>query len=301
MDRFTGLAVFTAAVEHGSLAAAARTLGITPAMAGKHLAAIEASLGVRLMHRTTRRLHLTDVGQDYYQRSRHILESLEDADRAARELQDQPRGILRVTAPTTFGALHMGGAVAEYIRRYPDVDVEMTLDDRFVDLVAGGFDVAIRIGDLPDSSLVARPLARTEMIACAAPSYLAEHGRPTSPSDLSHHDRLAFSEAISADDWGFTDATGQMHNVAGRSRFSANNMEMLLAAALRGAGIAYGPSFVFHRHLASQDLEQVLTNYTTRSLGIHAVYPSARMVGAKVRCFIELLQEWFSSSANWRG
>ncbi|MES1956273.1 LysR family transcriptional regulator [Salinisphaera hydrothermalis] len=301
MDRFTGLAVFTAAVEQGSLAAAARTLGITPAMASKHLAAIETSLGVRLMHRTTRRLHLTDVGQDYYQRSRHILESLDDADRAARELQDQPRGTLRVTAPTTFGAMHMGSPVAEYIRRYPDVDVEMTLDDRFVDLVSGGFDVAIRIGDLPDSSLVARPLARTEMIACAAPSYLAEHGRPAAPSDLCDHDRLAFSEAISAGDWGFTDTDAQMHNVFGRSRFSANNMEMLLAAALRGAGIAYGPRFVFHRHLATGDLEQILGNYTTRSLGIHAVYPSARLVGAKVRRFIELLEEWFGSSAEWRG
>ncbi|HET7313639.1 LysR family transcriptional regulator [Salinisphaera sp.] len=298
MDRFTGLSIFTAAVEYGSLAAAARILGITPAMAGKHLAAVEASLGVRLMHRTTRRLHLTDVGRDYYQRSRHILESLDDADRAARELQDQPRGTLRVTAPTTFGALHMGRPVAEYIRRYPDVSIEMTLGDRFVDLVAGGFDVAIRIGDLPDSSLVARPLARTEMIACAAPSYLAERGRPTSPSDLSHHDRLAFSEATSAGDWCFTDANGYMHDIAGRSRFLANNMEILLAAALRGAGIAYGPSFVFDSHLASQNLEQVLPNYTTRSLGIHAVYPSARLVGAKVRRFIELLEEWFGSSSN---
>src|SRR5690625_2736122 len=297
MDRFTGLSVFTAAVEQGSLAAAARTLGITPAMAGKHLAAIEASLGVRLMHRTTRRLHLTDVGRDYYQRSRHILESLDDADRAARELQDQPRGTLRVTAPTTFGAMHMGRPVAEYIRRYPDVDVEMTLDDRFVDLAAGGFDVAIRIGDLQDSSRVARPLARTEMIACAAPAYLAEDGHPASPSDLGHHDRLTFSEAISAGDWCFIDTDDHMHSIAGRSRFSANNVEMLLAAALGGAGIAYGPSFVFGSYLAAQDLEQVLPNYTTRSLGIYAVYPSARLVGAKVRRFIELLEEWFGPSA----
>lgn len=298
MDRLTGLSVFTAAVEHGSLAAAARTLGITPAMASKHLAAIEASLGVRLMHRTTRRLHLTDVGRNYYQRSRHILEALDDADRAARELQDQPRGTLRVTAPTTFGALRMGRPVAEYIRRYPDVDVEMTLDDRFVDLVAGGFDVAIRIGDLPDSSLVARPLTHTEMIACAAPSYLTEHGRPTSPSDLGHHDRLAFSQAISVGDWRFTDANGHMHDVAGRPRLSANNVEMLLAAASRGAGIAYGPSVVFDSYLASGDLEQILANYTTRSLGIHAVYPSARLVGTKVRCFVDLLEDWFNSSAE---
>jgi len=299
MDRVTGLSVFVAAVDQGSLAAAARALGMTPSMAGKHLTAIEASLGVRLMHRTTRKLHLTDVGRDYYQRSRQILESLNDADRAARQLQDKPRGTLRVTAPTTFGALHMGQPVAEFIRRYPDVTVEMKLDDRFVDLVAGGFDLAIRIGDLPDSSLIARRLTRTDMIACAARSYLADRGRPSSPSDLRQHDRLAFSEAVSAGDWSFTDKSGVTHSVDGPVRFLANNVEMLLAAALGGAGIVYGPTFIFSDHLDSGALEQVLPNYTAKSLGIHAVYPSARLVGAKVRHFIELLEEWFGTTPGW--
>jgi DNA-binding transcriptional LysR family regulator len=293
MDRFISLSIFVAAVDQGSLAAAARSHGMTPAMAGKHLAAIEASLGARLLHRTTRKLHLTEVGQDYYTRSRHILETLDDADRAARELQDEPRGVLRVTAPTTFGALHLGRPVAEFMRRYPGVTIEMSLDDRFADLVAGGFDLAIRIGSLPDSSLVARRFAESEMLACAAPSYLAAHGRPADPAALGQLDRLAFNRAASAGDWSFTDRSGRSHKVEGPVRFLADNMQMLTAAALAGAGIVYGPAFVFREHLASGTLEKVLPDYATQTLGIHAVYPSARLVSAKVRRFIELLEEWF--------
>ena len=299
MDRLTGLSVLVAAVEQGSLAAAARTLGMTPAMAGKHLAAIEASLGVRLLHRTTRKLHLTEVGQDYYRRGRHILESLEEADRAASELQDEPRGTLRISAPASFGALHLGRPVADFIRRHPGVMVEMSLEDRFVDLIAGGLDLAIRIGSLPDSSLIARRFARSSMIACAAPSYLAEKGRPSSPSALRRFDRLAFSRAVSAGDWSFTDKSGRAYKVEGPVRLFADNMEMLLAAALAGAGVVYGPSFVLGEHVASGALERLLPDYVTESLGIHAVYPSARLVGAKVRRFIDLLEEWFGSMPRW--
>jgi len=294
MDRLRGLSVFVAAVEEGSLAAAARRHGMTPAMAGKHLAAIEESLGARLLHRTTRKLHLTEVGKDYYQRSRQILDSLDDADRAARTLQDEPRGLLRLTAPTTFGALHLGQVVAEFMRRYPSVTVDMSLDDRFTDLIAGGFDLAIRIGSLPDSSLIARRFAESGMIACASPAYLAARGHPSSPADLSGHDRLAFSRATSAGDWSFTGQSGRAHRVEGPVRFLADNMQMLLAAALDGAGIVYGPAFVLGEPVARGALERVLPDYDTQSLGIHAVYPSARLVGAKVRRFIDLLEDWFS-------
>ena len=268
-------------------------------MAGKHLAAIEAALGARLLHRTTRKLHLTEVGQDYYRRSRHVLETLDDADRAARELQDEPRGVLRITAPTTFGALHLGQPVAEFLRRYPGVTVDMSLDDRFTDLVADGFDLAIRIGSLADSSLVARRLAQSSMMACAAPSYLDTHGRPSHPQALSQLDRLAFSRAASVGDWSFTDQEGRTHKVEGPVCFLADNVQMLLAAALAGAGIVYGPAFVFADHLASGALERILPDYSTQSLGIHAVYPSARLVGAKVRRFVDLLEEWFAASPRW--
>ncbi|MBO9195931.1 LysR family transcriptional regulator [Rhizobium sp. 16-449-1b] len=291
MDRFLGLSVFVAAVDHGSLAAAARQHGMTPSMAGKHVASIEATLGVRLLHRTTRKLHLTEIGHDYYQRSSVILSALDEADRHAIQGQDQPRGVLRITAPSTFSALHLGAPVAEYTRRYPDVSVEMNLEDRFVDIIEGGFDLAIRIGSLPDSSLVARRFGESKMAACAAPSYLDKHGRPTDPADLRRFDRLAFSRSTSGGDWGFTDRSGKTVTVTGPVRLRADNIQMLLAVALAGGGIAYGPTFVLGDYLASGALEQVLPDYSTESLGIHAVYPTTRMLGTKVRCFVDLLEE----------
>ncbi|NII10798.1 LysR family transcriptional regulator [Oleiagrimonas sp. C23AA] len=302
MDRFTSLSVFVHAVERGSLAAASRALGMTPAMAGKHLAALEASLGARLLHRTTRKLHLTEAGQDYYARGRHILESIDEADRRARDLQSEPQGLLRISAPSTFGALHLGAPVAQYMRRYPGVSVQMQLDDGFVDLVEGGFDMAIRIGQLPDSSLIARRLGETRMLACAAPDYLDARGRPNTPEALAALDRLAFSRATSSGDWSFTDTNGRVHHIEQPARCQVDDMQMLLAAALAGAGIVYGPDFVLGEHVASGRLEQVLTNFTTQSLGIHAVYPSARLLSAKLRLFIEGLERWLSAcQRTWRG
>ncbi|MFJ6328512.1 MULTISPECIES: LysR family transcriptional regulator [unclassified Rhizobium] len=297
MDRFVGLSVFVAAVDKGSLAAAARAHGITPAMAGKHVAAIEAELGVRLLQRTTRKLHLTDVGMDYYQRSSLILDALDEANTSASQQQDQPHGTLRVAAPTTFGALHLGQPVAEYTRRYPNVSVEMSLEDRYVDLIEGGFDMAIRIGTLPDSSLISRRLGESGMTACAAPAYLDKHGRPSDPADLRRYDRLAFSRATSGGDWSFTDKKGKTVTVSGPTRLKADNMQMLLAAAMDGGGIVYGPTFVLGEHITNGALEQVLPDYTTESLGIHALYPSSRMLGTKVRCFVDLLEEKFSRAS----
>lgn len=299
MDRFTSLSVFVVAVEQGSFAAAGRILGMTPAMAGKHVATIEASLGVRLLQRTTRKLHLTEAGQDYYRRSRFIIETLEEADRAASRLQDEPRGTLRISAPKSFGALHLGPPIADFLRRYSGVTVDMSLEDRAADLIAEGVDVAIRIGSLADSSLIARRFAKTSMIVCAAPGFLAEHGRPTSPSALRLLDRLAFSGATSAGDWTFTDALGQAYRVDGPVRLLADSMEMLLAAALAGAGVVYGPSFVLGEHLTSGALERLLPDYATESLSIHAVYPSVRLMSTKLRRFLDLLEDWFESRRGW--
>lgn len=301
MDRFTSLVVFVAAVDQGSLAAAARRIGMTPAMAGKHLAALEASLGARLLQRTTRRLHLTEAGQDYCRRARAILDSLDEADRAAGALQQQPRGVLRVTAPSAFGALHLGAPVAAYLRDNPGVTVEMTLEDRFTDLVAGGFDLAIRIGSLPDSSLVARRFAGSRMMACAAPDWLAARGRPSSVTALRRLDRLAFSRASSAGDWAFTDPAGRGVVLDGPVRLLADDMQILLAAALEGAGVVFGPAFVLGPHVASGALERLLPDHATASLGIHAVYPSARLVGAKLRRFIDGLEAWFAAAPDWEG
>ena len=293
------MGVFTAAVDRGSLAAAARRYGITPAMAGRYLDALEAALKVRLLQRTTRRLHLTDVGRAYYQRCRRILDEFDEAQREAGELSAAPRGLLRITAPMSFGAQHLGAPLARYLRDYPGVHVEIVLSDRFLDLVQEGIDLAIRIGRLPDSTLIARNIAPCRMVMCAAPDYIKRHGMPDTLQELRQRPRLAFSESVSPGDWTLVDSRGRSHSIDGPCQLLANNMELLLAAALGGIGIAYGPSFVFGESLRNGSLVQVLPNYRAISLGIHTVVPSSRYVSAKVRHLIDRLAAEFGDDPPW--
>ncbi len=299
MDRLTSMAVFVAAADAGSLTSAARQFGLSASMAGKHVSAIEADLNVRLMQRSTRRLSLTDVGQAYYARCKRILEEYDDANREASDAQQTVRGVLRVAAPVTFGAMHMGDVVARYLADHPDVMVEIKLSDRYADLLAEGIDVAIRIGRLQDSDLVARRLAPCHMVLCASPSYLARHGVPKNVHDIEQAPRLAFSEAVSAGDWTVTDPQGHAHVIAGPVRMTANNMQMLLAAALTGAGVTYGPSFVFGQYIATGALVALLPDHRTSDLAIHAVYPTARHVSLKLRRFIDHLITSFGGTPPW--
>jgi DNA-binding transcriptional LysR family regulator len=229
----TSLAVFTAAVEGGSVAAAARRHKITPAMAGRHIDSLEQALKARLLQRTTRQLHLTDVGRAYYQRSRRILEEFEEAQREAGDLQVSPQGTLRITVSACFAALHMGAPIARYMREHPRIRVEMLASDNFVDLVHEGIDMAVRIGRLADSNLVARYIGNCRMVMCAAPSYLNRVGEPKTPSDLRKHPRLAFSEAVSPGDWTLRDARGRSHVIDGPCQLLSNSMQLLLAVAIQ--------------------------------------------------------------------
>ncbi len=299
MDRLTSLGVFVAAVEEGSFAAAARRFGLSPAMAGKHVSAIEAELNARLLQRTTRRLSLTDTGQAYYERCKRILEAFEEAKREASDTQATARGVLRVAAPVTFGAMHLGEVVAGYLEDHPHVNVEVLLGDRYVDLIDAGVDVAIRIGRLQDPGLVIRRLAPCRMVVCASPAYLERHGTPRKPDDLRRAQRLAFSEAVSADDWTLLDAKKRAHVIDGPCRLAANNTQMLLAAALAGAGIAYGPTFVFGEHIRRGELVTLLPAYRAADLAIQAVYPSARRIPLKVRRFVDYLAGTFGDEPPW--
>jgi DNA-binding transcriptional LysR family regulator len=299
MDRITSMAVFVAAAEAGSLIAAARRFGLSASMAGKHVAALEVELNVRLMQRTTRRLSLTDVGQAYYARCKRILEEVDDANREASDAQQTVRGVLRVAAPVTFGAMHLGTVVAHYLAQHPEASVEINLSDRYVDLLAEGIDVAIRIGRLQDSDLVAKRLAPCRMIFCASPDFLARHGVPKSAEDLRQAPRLAFSAAVSPGDWTLTDPAGHSHVIDGPVRMSTDNMQMLLAAALAGAGVTYGPSFVFGSQVASGELVVLLPDHRTFDLAIHAVYPTARHVSLKLRRFIDHLAATFGGTPPW--
>lgn len=299
MDRLTSLAVFVAAVEAGSLVAAARTLGLSPSMAGKHVSALEAGLGLRLMQRSTRQLSLTEAGQSYYVRGKRILEAFDEANREASDAQQVVSGTLRVAAPVTFGAMHMGEVVARYLDDHPGVRVDIRLDDRFADLLAENIDVAIRIGKLPDSDLVARRLAACRMVFCASPAFLQRHGTPTTVDALRQLPRLVFSAAVSAGDWTATDPEGRNHAIDGPVRLSSDNTQMLLAAVLAGAGMTYGPSFVFGGHLASGALVPLLQDHRTAELAVHAVYPTARHVSLKLRRFIDLLVADFGETPPW--
>lgn len=299
MDRLTSLGVFVAAVEEGSLAAAARRFGLSAAMAGKHVSAIEAELNAQLLHRSTRRLNLTDTGQTYYERCKRILEAFDEAKREASDSQGAARGVLRIAAPVTFGAMHLGEVVARYMEDHPHVNVEVQLGDRYVDLVDAGVDVAIRIGRLEDPGLVTRRLAPCRMVMCASPAYLERHGTPRKPDDLLSAQRLAFSEAVSAGDWTLRDRKNRAYIIDGPCRMTANNTQMLLAAAIAGAGIVYGPTFVFGAHIRRGELVELLPAYRAADLTIQAVYPSVRRIPLKVRRFVDYLAEAFGDKPPW--
>lgn len=299
MDRLTSMAVFVTAAEEGSLVAAARRFGLSASMAGKHVASLEAELKVRLMQRSTRSLVMTEAGRAYYARSKRILEEYEDARREVAESQTTVRGALRLAAPLTFGEMHLSELVASYMARYPEVVIDIILGDRYVDLLADNIDVAIRIGRLRDSDLIARRLAPCRMVFCAAPSFLDVHGLPETIEDLRLAPRLAFSDAVSAGDWTILDADGRPQVIDGPVRMHANNMAMLLSAVLSGAGVAYGPSFVFGPSIASGRLVRLLPQYRSVDLTIHAVYPTNRHPTLKLRSFVDHLISALGGKPPW--
>lgn len=291
MDRFLSLSLFTAAVEEGSLAAAGRRFGLTPAVAGKHVSALESQLGVRLLQRTTRRLSLTDAGHAFLPRCRRILAEFDEAKREAGDGQQQVTGRLRVAAPTEFAVARLGEVIARFAMAHPAAQVDVCLDDRYIDLLSQEIDVAIRIGRLADPNLVIRKLGSCRLVFCASPAFIATHGMPQHPSALNSLPRLAFSQSVSPHDWSLWDAQGTLHAVSGPSAVCANNVQLLAEVAAAGAGVAYGPDFVFASKLASGALVRVLEDWQTPSLEIQAVYPAARFIPQKVRCFVDLLAE----------
>ena len=299
MDRFTRMKIFIAAVDEGSFAAAARRFKLSAAMAGKHVSAIESDLNVRLLQRSTRRLSLTDAGERYYERCKVILEVLEDANREASDVQKTPKGLLRVAAPVAFGAMHLGRIVSRYLEQFPEVSLDVVLEDKYADLLENRIDVAIRVGRFEDPTLVTRRLAPCRMVLCASPEYLKKHGTPETPDDLSRAPRLAFSQAVSAGDWTIYDAQGRPHSIEGPCRMTANNIQLLLESVLAGTGIAYGPNFVFGEHIKQGKLIKLLPAYRTTELTIQAVYPSAIRIPFKVRSFVDFIAKALGDTPLW--
>jgi DNA-binding transcriptional LysR family regulator len=297
LDALTDIAVFVRVVTRGSFTLAAEDLRLSRAVVSKYLSRLEDRLGARLLHRTTRRLSLTEAGAALFEASRGALERIEEAEAAVARFQAKPRGRLRVSAPMSFGILHLGPAMSDFGRAYPEITLDVRLDDRYVNLVEDGFDVAVRIGELTDSSLVARKLATTHALACASPAYLEEHGEPETPEDLAAHNCLVYSYL--ADVWRFTAPDGREIPVAVNGNLRINNGIVLAEAAVAGHGILVSPSFYVAPLVRAGRLRRILARYKLKALGIHAVYPQRGHVPPKVRAFVDFLAQRFGRKADW--
>ena len=298
MDGIGDIRTFIAVADARSFAAAARRLQISPAQAAKLVARLEDRLGARLLHRTTRDVSLTDVGWAYLERARGLVDEFDALETSVRDAAKGPRGVLKVSAPVSFGALQLQPALLAFAAAYPELGLEVSYADRAVNLVDEGFDVAVRIGHLSDSSLVARRLAVTRVVACTSPEYLARTGAPKVPGDLTGHEVILDLNQRDPSHWPFLDAGRRLDvQVQGRLRFS--RAEACLAAAREGWGIAREPAFAAAEDLCSGRLAVVLAAFEPAPLPIHAVYPHARHLAAKVRAFVDFLAERFAGEPEW--
>lgn len=295
MDRLTEMEAFATVVDQGGFTDAARKMGISKSAVSKHVSALEARLGARLLNRTTRRVSPTDIGLAYYDRARRVLNDAGEADSLVASMQAAPSGILRIAVPTDFGATHVSPVLGEFLNRYPDISVNMVLKNRYVELISEGFDLAIRMGEMEDSSLRARKICETTQRLIAAPSYLAQHGRPTRIDDLNDHRLLYYSHNAASSVWKITAPSGEVRQVRSATWFSVNDGQSLLNAAINGLGIAYLPSFLYAPALRSGAVEDVIPELPHDVQGMHALYPAGRFTQPKVRALIDFLVEKFAS------
>lgn len=291
MDRLSAMAVFVRVAEAGSFSKAALRLGLSNSTVTSRVKALEEHLGARLFERTTRRVRLTETGRAYLERCAHLLSELEETELSVRSLHAKPRGKLCVNAPISFGGLHVAPAIPDFLARFPDMHVELSLTDRFVDVVEEGYDLAIRGRSVPaDSSLIARKFVAETFAACATPKYLAAHGRPRTPLDLAGHNCLTYTgRAV----WRF-EAGDARHEVTVSGNLSTNNGDALRAATLSGLGIALLPNFIIARDFEAGVLERVLGDFIAPEAAFYAIYPHNRYLSGKARAFIDFLIERFS-------
>lgn len=296
MDQFRQIEAFVAVVQSGSFVKAGERVGSSKAMVSRLVLELEARLGVRLLNRTTRRQSLTDAGLAYFERCQKILDELADANSAASANTVQPVGRLRINAPVTFGNLHLAPLWGRYLQQYPQVSLDVTLSDRVVDLVEEGYDLAIRIARLPDSSLVAQRLASTRLVLCASPDYLKRHATIRQLEDLASHAVIAYSYWSGGDTWSFEGARGRV-DVLTQPRLRTNSGDTCLAAALAGHGLILQPTFIVGPALKDGRLREVLPRFIAPALDIQAVYPSRQHLSVKVRRMVEFLAGAFEKPA----
>jgi len=296
MDRLEAMKVFCTVVEAGGFAAAADRLGISTSAASRHVAQLEAHLNVRLLNRTTRRVSPTDEGFAYFERCMQLLSDLEEADSMISGGAHLPRGRLRLTAPGALATLRLAPALAAFGEAHPEISLDVVLSESVVDFIEEGIDLAIRVGRVGSSNLVARRIGGAQLIAAASPAYLARQGTPATPEDLAGHACLTYAHAASGNAWRFQDPAGDSIEVRVAGRVHANNGVLLAEMAAAGCGITMAPDFILDPLLAEGRLVPILADWAPPPLPIHAVYPSRRHLSAKVRAMSTFLADWFRAS-----
>ena len=301
MDRLTEMEAFAMVVDQGGFTDAAKKMGISKSAVSKHVSSLEARLGARLLNRTTRRVSPTEIGLAYYDRARRVLNDAGEADALVSSMQSDPSGLLRISVATDFGVNHLSPVLGEFLSDFPDITVNMVLNNRYVELISEGFDMAIRIGDLEDSSLRARKLTETSMRTIASPSYFQRHGRPQKIDDLNDHKLLHYSNHSAGNVWKITAPSGEKRQVRTAGWLTVNDGQSLLNAAVSGLGIAYLPSFLYAEALEKGLVEDAIPDLPMETQGIYAVYPPGRFTQPKVRAFIDFLVHSFGDKgpSDW--
>ena len=299
MDQLQSMRAFTKVVEMNGFAAAARAMGLSRSVVNKSVIRLENELGTQLLRRSTRKVTPTETGLAFYDRCIQILGDLDEAVASVKELHEQPTGNLRLNAPMTFGTQHLGTVVAEFMAAYPDLHVELVLNDRFVDPIEEGFDITIRIAEPAYStSLITKEIVPARRVLCASPGYLEAAGDPEAPRDLKQHRCLQYGYSGTTTQWRLTGPEGEQ-SYAINCQMWSNNGEVLKTAALRDQGITLLPTFIVGAELQDGTLRSVLTDYAPLGLVVSALYPRHRHLSAKVRLFIELLEERFGGRPYW--
>jgi len=303
MDTLTGMRLFAEVVDAGSFSEAGRRLGLAASSVSRQVNGLEDALSARLLNRSTRSLSLTHAGEIYYERVRRILSEVHETNAAVAQLEATPSGLLRLNAPVVFGRRHIAPHIAEFCERYPDVSIDLTLTDHFVDVIESGADVVIRVGGLSDSSLIARRLAPNRRVIVASPDYLARYGEPETPEDLAEHKCLVYKLNVSMAEWHIRDGDGDVFRVKVSGPLTANNAEALHSAVLNGLGIALLPTWTVGGDVNAGRLRRLLPGHeadlVSHETAIHAIYPHARHLSAKVRAFVDFLVEKFRPTPYW--
>jgi DNA-binding transcriptional LysR family regulator len=299
MDRFADMRMFVAVVDAGSISGAAERLAVAKSAVSRRLAELEARLGAELLHRTTRRLSLTDSGRAFFERAQRILADLEEAEQAVSQAHGAIRGRLKVALPLSFGLLHLAGLINEFMGLHPEVEFDLDFNDRQIDLMQEGFDLAIRIARLPDSSLIARKLAPIRHGLCASPGYLARHGAPVRADELAGHAGLVYSNLANPGLWSYVGPDGQPGSVQVPVKVRANNGDFLCRAAIAGQGVILHPTFYLNDAIRSGALVPLLTDHAWPELNAYAVYPPTRHLSRRVRAFVDFLAEKLAGEPDW--